>query len=164
LILDFDGVSLRLWTSATVHCSSPDDLHWYGERRWNNTDRENRRTLRKTCHNATLSTANPTWIDPGANPGLHGESQAANRLSRCTALTIDYWDFRFWRRLSCCCRSLGFCRRVYLQVVADVSAKHAVSIFRGWRWREHVSPKSRHRPANTLRKNPRFLQQFITAS
>jgi hypothetical protein len=29
-----------------------------------------------------------------------------------------------------CCRSLGFWRRVYLQVDADVSEKHSVSIFR----------------------------------
>jgi hypothetical protein len=32
--------------------------------------RENRRTRWKTCSTATLSTTNPTWTDPGANPGL----------------------------------------------------------------------------------------------
>jgi hypothetical protein len=47
---------------------------------------ENRRTRRKTCPSATLSTANPTWIDPGANPGLRGERPASNRLSHGTAL------------------------------------------------------------------------------
>jgi hypothetical protein len=57
---------------------------WYefGERRWN--DRltgENRRTRRKTCPSATLSTTNPTWIDPGANPALRGERPAINDLS-----------------------------------------------------------------------------------
>jgi hypothetical protein len=36
---------------------------------------------RKTCPNATLSTTNSTWIDPGANPGLRGERPAANDLS-----------------------------------------------------------------------------------
>jgi hypothetical protein len=30
---------------------------------------ENRRTRRKICPSATLSTTNPTWIDPDANPG-----------------------------------------------------------------------------------------------
>jgi hypothetical protein len=32
----------------------------------------------KTCLNATLSTTNPTWIDPGSNPGLRGERPAIN--------------------------------------------------------------------------------------
>jgi hypothetical protein len=45
---------------------------------------EDRRTRRKTCPNTTLSTTNPTWIDPGANPGLRGERPATNRLSHGT--------------------------------------------------------------------------------
>jgi hypothetical protein len=32
-----------------------------------------------------LSTTYPTWIDPGANPGLRGESPETNRLSHGTA-------------------------------------------------------------------------------
>jgi hypothetical protein len=61
---------------------------WYefGERRWNDISAgENRRTPRKTCPSATLSTTNPTWIGPGANPGLRGESPVTNDLSRGTA-------------------------------------------------------------------------------
>jgi hypothetical protein len=60
-----------------------------------------------------------------------------------------------WRILSCCCRGLGFWRSVYLHVDAHVSEKQSFSIIRGrkWpsprRWRQHVSPKRRHRPANT---------------
>jgi hypothetical protein len=34
---------------------------------------KNRRTRRKTCPSATLSTTNPTWIDPDANPDLRGQ-------------------------------------------------------------------------------------------
>jgi hypothetical protein len=45
---------------------------------------ENRRTLRKTCPSATLSTTNPTWIDLGANPGLRGDRPATNDLSHGT--------------------------------------------------------------------------------
>jgi hypothetical protein len=41
---------------------------------------ENRRTRRKSCPIATLSTSNSTWTDPGANPRLRGERPAANRL------------------------------------------------------------------------------------
>jgi hypothetical protein len=29
----------------------------------------------------TLSTTNPTWLDPGLNPGRRGAEPAANRLS-----------------------------------------------------------------------------------
>jgi hypothetical protein len=46
---------------------------------------ENRSTGGKTCSSATLSTTNPTWTDPGWNPGLRGGRPAANRLSHGTA-------------------------------------------------------------------------------
>jgi hypothetical protein len=49
---------------------------------------ENRRTRRRTCPSGTLSTTNPTSIDPGANPGLRGERPATNDLNRGTALSI----------------------------------------------------------------------------
>ena len=45
--------------------------------------RENRSSRGETCPNATLSTTNPTWTDPG----LHSERSATNRLSHGTALT-----------------------------------------------------------------------------
>jgi hypothetical protein len=48
--------------------------------------------LRKTCPSATLSTTNPTWIDPGSNPGLCGERPATNRLSHGTALVRLEWN------------------------------------------------------------------------
>jgi hypothetical protein len=45
--------------------------------------------LGENLPSATLSTTNPTWIDPGTNPGLRGERPATNRLSHGTAhLTI----------------------------------------------------------------------------
>jgi hypothetical protein len=63
----------------------------FGERRWNDIlTGENRRTRRKICPSATLSTTNPTWIDPGANPGLRGERPATNDLSHGTAQPTDY--------------------------------------------------------------------------
>jgi hypothetical protein len=40
----------------------------------------------KTCPSATLSTTNPTWTDPGSNPGLRGGRSVANRLIHGTAL------------------------------------------------------------------------------
>jgi hypothetical protein len=56
---------------------------------------ENRSTRGKTCPSATLSTTNPTWTDPGLNPGFRGERPAANRLSHDTALAKSYFRFRF---------------------------------------------------------------------
>jgi hypothetical protein len=40
--------------------------------------------------NLPSATTNPTWIDPGANPGLRGERSATNRLSHGTALLLIY--------------------------------------------------------------------------
>jgi hypothetical protein len=51
---------------------------------------ENRRTLRKTCPSATLSTTNPTQIVPGSNPGLRGERPATNHLSHGTTNSVSY--------------------------------------------------------------------------
>jgi hypothetical protein len=48
---------------------------------------ENQSTWGKTCPSATLSTTNPTWTDPGSNPGLRGGRPAANRLSHGTAVS-----------------------------------------------------------------------------
>jgi hypothetical protein len=42
---------------------------------------ENQITPKETCPNATLSTTNPTWIDPGANPDFPGERPATHGLN-----------------------------------------------------------------------------------
>jgi hypothetical protein len=52
---------------------------------------ENRITRRKTCPSATLSTVNPTWIDPGANPGIRGDRPATTHLSHGTARRCPHW-------------------------------------------------------------------------
>jgi hypothetical protein len=36
----------------------------------------------------TLSTTNPTWTVPGANPGLSGERPATNRLTHGMAIFL----------------------------------------------------------------------------
>jgi hypothetical protein len=67
--------------------------------------RENRSTRGKTCPSATLSTTNPTWTDPGSNPGLRGERPATNRLSHGTACTVNYGK-RMCERWRCTARGL----------------------------------------------------------
>jgi hypothetical protein len=56
---------------------------------WNDIDREKpkkKKRRRKTCSSATVSTTNPTRIDPGMNSGFHGERLVTNCLSHGTAV------------------------------------------------------------------------------
>jgi hypothetical protein len=70
-----------------AYCSSPDDrLYEYGEPRWNDIDRGKLKASEKTSPSATLSTENPTWTDPAANPGLCGERPASNHLGHGVAI------------------------------------------------------------------------------
>jgi hypothetical protein len=48
---------------------------------------ENRSIREKTCPSATLSTTNPTWTNPGSNPGLRCERPATDRLSHGTVMS-----------------------------------------------------------------------------
>jgi hypothetical protein len=108
------------------------------EQWWNDIDRENRRTRRKTCPSATLSTTNPTWIDPGANPVLRGKRPAINRLSHDTGPTtriITYYTEASLHRLALSraevrfltkqtfvlTRTLSFCFAVRLLAAAETS-------------------------------------------
>jgi hypothetical protein len=40
----------------------------------------------RTCPSATLSTTNPTWPDPGSNPGRRSGKTVTNRLSYGAAI------------------------------------------------------------------------------
>jgi hypothetical protein len=42
----------------------------------------------KPYPSATMSTANPTWTDPGVNLGLHDERPATNNLSHGKAINV----------------------------------------------------------------------------
>jgi hypothetical protein len=61
---------------------------------------ENRCTRGKTCPSAALTTTNPTWTDPGSNPGLRVERPATNCLSHGTAKedseTLFFLVFQFY--------------------------------------------------------------------
>jgi hypothetical protein len=73
------------------------------EHRWNETDWGKRSTRGRTCPSATLSTINPTWIDPGSNPCLRGDRPATNRLSHGTASLLSYGSLKYQA-----CMSLRF--------------------------------------------------------
>jgi hypothetical protein len=57
----------------------PQIIYEYAETREMILTGENRRTRRKPCLIATLSTTNATWTDRGVTPGLRGEKPATNR-------------------------------------------------------------------------------------
>jgi hypothetical protein len=66
---------------------APDDRRGWLWRKWRNEDWQgNPKDSEKTCPSATLSTTNPTWLDPGSNPGRRGGKPATNRLSYGAAL------------------------------------------------------------------------------
>jgi hypothetical protein len=50
---------------------------------------ENLRIRRKTCPSATMSTTNPTWINPNAKQDLRVERPATNRLSHGMAKKVS---------------------------------------------------------------------------
>jgi hypothetical protein len=61
---------------------APDDRWgWLWSKWWNEDWQRKPRYSEKTCHSATLSTTNPTWPDPGSNPGRRGGKPMTNRLS-----------------------------------------------------------------------------------
>jgi hypothetical protein len=71
----------------------PQMIYEYGEWRWNDFDEKTKELWEKHVP-VTLPTTNPTWIDPGMNPGLCGERLATNRLSHGTAysnITSMHW-------------------------------------------------------------------------
>jgi hypothetical protein len=60
-----------------------------GKNRWNEDWQGKPKYSKKTCHSTTLSTKNPTWLDPVLNPGRRGGKPANNRLSYGAACSIN---------------------------------------------------------------------------
>jgi hypothetical protein len=72
-------------------------IYEYGTQ-MNNTDWENRKNSEKVLSQCHLSTANPTWTDPGENPGPCGDRPATNLLSYCMAICFIF-IFNFYVQL-----------------------------------------------------------------
>jgi hypothetical protein len=60
---------------------------------------KNRSTREKNYPSATLFTTNPTWTDPGSNPGLRDERPATNRPSNDTAFLQSQRYKEVYKRL-----------------------------------------------------------------
>jgi hypothetical protein len=77
----------------------PDDRWWWLWRNWWNEDCQGKpKYSEKTCPSATLSTTNPTWLDPDSNPCRRGGKLATNGLSYGAALSICFlwhWTYIF---------------------------------------------------------------------
>jgi hypothetical protein len=65
---------------------------------------EDRKTRRKLCPSAALSTTNPTWTDLGMNPGIHCDRLATNCLSHGAASFIH---LLFCMTETCCCETVA---------------------------------------------------------
>jgi hypothetical protein len=71
--------STRHVSHLLAYCSCPGWL--WGWRIWWNEWQGKPKYSEKTCPVATLSTTNPTWPDPGLNPGRRGGKPVTNRFS-----------------------------------------------------------------------------------
>jgi hypothetical protein len=156
------GVRLSpLGTAATVWpiVSAPDDRWWLWSNGWNANWQRKPKYSEKTCPSATLSNTNPTWTDPGSNPGRRGGKPATNRLSygtthqlyKRTGTAIKVRP-HYWR-----IRERQCTKNAYLRLSTPLILKVSVSIlwptcFRSIKfWSDHPSfTISRHLPAADL--------------
>jgi hypothetical protein len=96
-----------------AYCTAPDDWwRWLWSNWWNEDLQGKPKYSEKTCPSAILSTTNPTWPDPGANPGRRGGKPATNPLSYGAAklllmllLPIKFstsWQVLYWKSFLVC--------------------------------------------------------------
>jgi hypothetical protein len=78
---------------------APDDrCGWLWSNWWNEDWQGKPKYSEQTCPSATLSTTNPTWPDPGSNPGRRDGKPATTRLSYgaaidvCNSVDRCYWN------------------------------------------------------------------------
>jgi hypothetical protein len=85
------GVGLLVCGHYWPIVPAPDDRWWWLWRNWWNEDWQVKpKYSEKTCPSATLSTTNPTCLDPVMNPGRRGGKPATNRLSYGAASVSGY--------------------------------------------------------------------------
>jgi hypothetical protein len=90
-------LSLLVLRPLLAYCTSP--RWWWLWRIWWNEDWQgNRSTRRRPAPGPLFSTTNPTWLDPGSNPGRRGGKPAANRLSYGAAKLQHYFSNTRWER------------------------------------------------------------------
>jgi hypothetical protein len=81
------------------YCACPGWLWGWRIIRWNKDRQGKPKYSEKTCPSASLSITNPTWPDPGLNPGHRGGKPTTNRFSYGAAkkqwLTSDSTIFVF---------------------------------------------------------------------
>jgi hypothetical protein len=84
------------------YCTCPGWL-WGWRIWWNKYWQGKPKNSKKTCPSATLSATNPTWPDPGSNPGRRGGKPEINSLSYGAAPQMSckmHWRWR-WNFRKC---------------------------------------------------------------
>jgi hypothetical protein len=117
--------------------ASDDKWGWLWRNWWNKDWQEKPKYLEKTCPSVTLPTTNPTWLDPGLNPGRRSRKPATNQRSciRQSARWISSVRPDVDR---------GQCTRVVFWIlilrylfIAEISIKHNICFcFHGFRYGE----------------------------
>jgi hypothetical protein len=99
LLVGWD-LSHQVLRPLLAYCTAPDDRWgWLWSNWWNEDWQGEPQYSEKTCPSATLSTTNPTWPDPGANPGRRG---GTNRLSYLSNINpLRNMNFFFFTILFC---------------------------------------------------------------
>jgi hypothetical protein len=103
--MGWDWVHLVLRPLFGLFLPAPDNRwRWLWSNRWNAYWQGKPKYSKKTCPSATSSTTNPTWPDPGSNPGSRGGKPATNHLNYGAALTLSnigpkakLWIYKYMR-------------------------------------------------------------------
>jgi hypothetical protein len=75
------GVRLSLLVLRPIVPATYDRWWWLWSNWWNEDWQRKSKYSEKTCPSATVSTTNPTWLDPGLKPGRRVGYPATNSLS-----------------------------------------------------------------------------------
>jgi hypothetical protein len=123
------GVQMGPLVTSATEC--PGWL-WLWRIWWNEDWQGKPKYSEKTCPSATLSTKNPTWPDPGSNPGRRGGKSVTNRLSYGAAIITTFLSvmspFFFIFQVINACNSLGK-RDVYPWLNITIGISNHLSYF-----------------------------------
>jgi hypothetical protein len=120
--------------------SIPQVTSEYGQTRWNDTIRENRRSRRKSYPRATLSTINPHWP---VRPRTRASAMSDRRLTTLFLKFVWFirWELNFVSGFFGPCLNSGTLRPAVSLTYTDVCVLSPSS--KRWWWRQYAPLKRR---------------------